>query len=58
MQTADIRALFVARHRECGIGLCGRCEAIARWLFSEHNVVASTGWIADVLYPPPPWEGS
>lgn len=48
-QNKDARALVIARRRECGIGLCGSCEAIARWLFREHGIVASTSWIADVL---------
>jgi len=49
MESYQIRRLVIDRHRECGMGLCGSCEAIARWLFREHNVVASDSWIADVI---------
>lgn len=49
LETWQIKELIRARRRECGIGLCGSCEAIARWLFREHNIVTSTSWIADVL---------
>lgn len=44
-----IKTLVLDRHRECGIGLCGRYEAIARWLFKQHNVIATTDWIAKVI---------
>jgi hypothetical protein len=49
MTTLEINRLIVDRKRECGMGLCGSCEAIARWLFREHNVVTSTSWIAHVI---------
>jgi hypothetical protein len=49
MTTHEIKVLVRDRRRECGIGLCGSCEAIARWLFREHNIVTSTSWIAHVL---------
>lgn len=45
----EVRRLVIDRRRECGIGLCGRYEAIANWLFKNHNVVASTEWIAGVI---------
>ena len=44
-----IRRLILQRRRECGIGLCGSCEAIARWLFKNHNIVTSTDFVARVL---------
>jgi len=47
--TYAIRQLVIDRSRECGMGLAGRCDVLARWLFREHNVVASTSWIADVI---------
>lgn len=49
MEQYEIRRLVINRRRECGIGLCGSYEAIARWLFREHNVVATTSWIAQVV---------
>ena len=49
MTTLEIKQLIVDRKRECGMGLCGGCEVIARWLFREHNVVASTSSFADVI---------
>lgn len=49
METYKIREMIIERRRTSGIGLQGSCEAIARWLFSEHNIVTSTSWIADVI---------
>ena len=45
----QIRQLIIDRRRECGIGLCGRYEAIANWLFKNHNVVTSTDYIEKVI---------
>lgn len=44
-----IKSLVVARRKECGMGLCGSYEAIARWLFEEHGIIATTEWIADAI---------
>lgn len=44
-----VRQMILNRRKECGIGLCGSCEAIANWLFREHNVVVSTSWVAEVI---------
>ena len=49
MTTLEIKRLIVDRRKASGIGLRGGCEVIARWLFREHNVIASTSWIADVI---------
>jgi len=49
METHQVRRIVIDRHRECGIGLAGSCEAIARWLFREHNIVTSASWIDDVV---------
>lgn len=43
------RDLIIARHKECGIGLCGSFEAIARWLFREHNIITSDTFVAQVI---------
>ena len=44
----DARALVVSRMRECGMGLTGTAEAISRWMFREHNIIATTGWISTI----------
>jgi hypothetical protein len=49
MSRPDVRALIQARRRECGLGLAGSCEAIARWLFRCHGIVTSPAFVADVL---------
>lgn len=48
LETWEIKQLVRERRRTHG-GFCGSCEAIARWLFREHNIVTSTSWIASVL---------
>lgn len=39
METWQVAELARQRRRECGIGLCGRIDAIVRWLSQEHNIV-------------------
>ncbi len=54
METFQVRNLVIQRRKECGIGLAGRCDAIARWLFREHNIVTSESWVARVITDHPP----
>jgi hypothetical protein len=49
MENHEIRRLIIERRRECGIGLCGSYEAIVRWLFREHNIIATTSWVCHVI---------
>lgn len=49
MEACEIKRLILERHRECGIGLCGRFEVIARWLFREHNILTSDSYVAKVI---------
>ena len=49
MTQQEIKLLIINRRKECGLGLCGRYEAIANWLFKNYNVVTSTDYIAYVI---------
>lgn len=36
-----LRRLVLDRRRACGVGLCGSCEAITRWLMQEHDILTT-----------------
>lgn len=49
MDQSEIKRLILQRRAECGLGLCGGCEPIARWLFKNYNVVTSPSYVAQVI---------
>ena len=49
MTKLEIRQLILDRQKECGIGLCGRFDAIARWLFNNYNVITTGSYVRQVI---------
>jgi len=41
--------MVIEKRKQSGIGLGGRYESIARWLFKDHKVIASVSWIEFVI---------
>jgi len=49
MNSVEIKQLILSRRKRYETGLAGRYEAIARWLFKNHNIVTTDVYICQVI---------